>query len=87
MSFAEYATETHLGICEKEQTSKNYVPGMDEIMDTTHRRRSRFWFGGNANDWELAGYESGKIKEKPTDASGFPLFKKEHANLRHAGPI
>ncbi|MCL4454196.1 MAG: hypothetical protein M1369_05515 [Deinococcus sp.] len=71
----------------KNKPPKNYVPGMDEIMDTTHMRHSRFWFGGNANDWELAGYESGKIKEKPTDASGFPLFKKEHANLRHAGPI
>lgn len=45
-------------------------------MDTTHMRRSRFWFGGNANDWELAGYESSEIKEKLTDASGFPLFKK-----------
>lgn len=56
-------------------------------MDTTHMRHSRFWFGGNANDWELAGYESSEIKEKLTDASGFPLFKKEHANLRHAGPI
>jgi hypothetical protein len=46
-----------------------YVQGIGEFMMATQVRHAKLWFAGEAQNWELAEYEIGEIKEGLDDAS------------------
>jgi hypothetical protein len=53
-----------------------YVPGVGEIMGATQMRHTKLWFAGRAENWALARYELGEIKEGLGDVIAYhPVFK------------
>lgn len=53
-----------------------YAPDMGEIMGATQTRHAKLWFAGHAQNWELARYELGEIREGLDDAVKYhPVFK------------
>ena len=53
-----------------------YLPGMGEIMGATQMRHAKLWFAGKAENWPLANYELGEIREGFGDAVVYyPVFK------------
>jgi hypothetical protein len=45
-----------------------YAPGLGEFMTATQLRHAKLWFAGKNDNWDLAAYEIGEIKEGLEDA-------------------
>ena len=55
---------------------KTYVPGIEQFMGVIQREHVKLWFAGRANNWELAGFQVGEIKEVIGDVQDlYPKFK------------
>ena len=63
-------------VCADVSKTDAYQPGMGEIMGATQMRHAKLWFAGKAENWELARYELGEIREGLNDAvKYYPTFK------------
>lgn len=47
---------------------ENYRPGLGEIMIDIQMHHGKLWFAGKNNNWKLAAYEIGELKEMFTAA-------------------
>lgn len=52
----------------EQPASEAYAPGFGEFMAATQLRHAKLWFAGEAQNWELADYELGEIREGLEDA-------------------
>jgi len=41
----------------------SYVPSLGDIMGATQLRHFKLWYAGEQNNWDLAGYELGQIRD------------------------
>jgi len=41
-----------------DEPSPSYAPGLGEIMTFTQMRHAKLWLAGEAENWELAAYET-----------------------------
>jgi hypothetical protein len=53
-----------------------YVPGLGEFMIANQIHHAKLWFAGSSENWDLAAYELGELKEGFDDAARlYPTFK------------
>ncbi len=58
------------------ESQESYVPGLGEIMGSVQMRHAKLWFAANGENWPLATYELGELKEGFEDAAKYqPVFK------------
>ena len=56
--------------------TQSYTPGLGEFMSVIQVRHAKLWFAGRGNNWQLAAYELGELKEGFADAAKYqPEFK------------
>ena len=61
---------------EKPAAGKNYIPGIEQFMNVIQSEHIKLWFAARANNWELAAYQLGEIKEIMGDIQDlYPKFK------------
>ncbi len=80
--------------CRSSSRGESYVPGLGEIMSLTQMRHLKLWFAGQAENWDLAAYETDELAEGFGDVVRFhPTHKGSPALLSQlvpeftAGPI
>jgi hypothetical protein len=80
--------------CRSASHGESYVPGLGEIMSLTQMRHLKLWFAGQAENWDLAAYETDELAEGFADVVRFhPTHKGSPAPLSQlvpeftAGPI
>src|SRR5262245_30400532 len=49
--------------CRPTGQGESYVPGLGEIMSLTQMRHLKLWFAGQAENWDLAAYETDELAE------------------------
>jgi hypothetical protein len=54
-----------------EPQTSSYVPGLGEIMTLTQMRHAKLWMAGEAENWDLASYETDELQEGFHDAMEF----------------
>jgi hypothetical protein len=57
--------------CRSANRDEPYVPGLGEIMSLTQMRHLKLWFAGQAENWELAAYETDELSEGFADVVQF----------------
>jgi hypothetical protein len=58
------------------ESQQSYVPGLGEIMGSVQMRHAKLWFAAKGENWPLAAYELGELKEGFEDAVKYqPDFK------------
>lgn len=64
-----------------------YTPGLGEIMSLQQMRHQKLWFAGQADNWELADYETDELEEGFADAMHYhPTHKSSPEPLTRAIP-
>jgi len=58
-----------------------YKPGLGEFMSGIQVHHDKLWFAGNAQNWPLAEFELGEIKETLDDISQYNADRPEIASL------
>lgn len=62
--------------CRSATETSAYTPGLGEIMSLTQMRHVKLWFAGEAQNWELAAYETDELDEGFADVVRFhPMHK------------
>ncbi len=54
-----------------------YKPGLGEFMSGIQVHHSKLWFAGINNDWKLADFEMGEIKEALDDIQKYNIDRPE----------
>ena len=57
--------------CGSRERGASYTPGLGEIMSLTQMRHLKLWFAGQAQNWELAAYETDELAEGFADVVRF----------------
>lgn len=77
-----------------DEPSRSYTPGLGEIMTFTQMRHAKLWLAGEAENWELAAYETDELEEGFDDAVEFhpthkdaPLPLSEVLPAMTSGPV
>ena len=61
---------------EAKETPRNYVPGLEQLMDVILIEHNKLGFAARERNWPLAAYELGEIKEIMGDVQELvPTFK------------
>ncbi|MGI8526417.1 MAG: hypothetical protein ACR2K5_09625 [Pseudolabrys sp.] len=61
---------------DKPAAGKNFIPGIEQFMNLIQGEHLKLWFAARANNWELAAYQLGEIKEIMGDVQElYPKFK------------
>ena len=61
---------------DKPALGKTYVPGIEQFMGIIQNQHLKLWFAARANNWELAEFQAGEIKEILGDIQDlYPKFK------------
>jgi len=63
--------------CRSAPDGAAYAPGLGEIMSLTQMRHLKLWFAGEAQNWELATYETDELAEGFADVVRFHPTHKE----------
>jgi hypothetical protein len=58
-----------------------YTPGLGEFMSGIQVHHEKLWFAGKADNWELADFELGEIKESLDDIRQYCSNRPEVASL------
>src|SRR5437667_12127930 len=67
--------------------SEAYIPGLGEIMSLQQMRHVKLWLAGQAENWELAAYETDELSEGFDDIVKFhPTHKDSPVAPRDAIP-
>jgi hypothetical protein len=71
----------------EDKPSSAYAPGLGEIMTLTQMRHAKLWFAGEAENWDLAAYETDELEEGFHDAVEFhPTHKDSPLTLSDVLP-
>jgi hypothetical protein len=61
---------------DKPEPGKTFVPGIEQFMGVIQQEHIKLWFAARANNWELADFQIGEIKELLGDIQDlYPKFK------------
>ena len=61
---------------DKPEPGKTYVPGIEQFMGVMQNQHVKLWFAARANNWDLADFQIGEIKELLGDVQDlYPKFK------------
>jgi hypothetical protein len=63
-----------------------YRPGLGEFMSGIQVHHAKLWFAGNAQNWKLADFEVGEIRETLDDVRKYCADRPELASLPMIGP-
>lgn len=58
-----------------------YRPGLGEFMSGIQVHHAKLWFAGNAENWKLANFEIGEIKETLDDVEKYCTDRPEVSSL------
>jgi hypothetical protein len=61
--------------------SNSYTPGLGEFMSGIQVHHEKLWFAGNAQNWKLANFEIGEIREALDDIQRFCTDRPEIASI------
>ncbi|HTR29248.1 MAG TPA: hypothetical protein VMH27_08255 [Puia sp.] len=61
--------------------SNGYSPGLGEFMSGIQVHHEKLWFAGSAQNWKLANFEIGEIREALDDIQRFCTDRPEIASL------
>jgi hypothetical protein len=87
VSFAVCLLSLSQASCQSAGHGEPYAPGLGEIMALTQMRHLKLWFAGQAENWELAAYETDELAEGFADAVQFhPTHKDAPAPLTRLVP-
>ena len=70
----------------KETKKEAYKPGLGEFMSAVQMHHAKLWFAGINNNWKLAEYESGEMKEMLTVAEEFETDRPEVKDIHTVYP-
>lgn len=65
----------------QEKLSKNYKPGLGEFMLSIQVHHAKLWFAGQAENWDLANFESKEIRESLDDIQSYCSDRPEVASI------
>ncbi len=57
--------------CSEHKQTAAYKPGLGEFMSSIQMNHAKLWFAGVNDNWDLANFELGEIKETVEDAQHF----------------
>ena len=61
---------------DKPEPGKTFVPGIEQFMGVMQNQHVKLWFAARANNWDLADFQIGEIKELLGDVQDlYPKFK------------
>jgi len=66
--------------------AKPYKPGLGELMSAIQMHHGKLWFAGINNNWKLAEYETGEIKEILTSAEEIETDRPEVKDIHTVYP-
>ena len=81
----EAALKSRIGVLEQ-QLRNSYKPGLGEFMSGIQLHHAKLWFAGQNENWPLAGFEIGEIKESLEDISKFNTDRDEVKSLPMINP-
>jgi hypothetical protein len=61
--------------------SNSYTPGLGEFMSGIQVHHEKLWFAGDAQNWKLANFEIGEIRESLDDIQRFCTDRPEIASI------
>ena len=61
--------------------SNSYTPGLGEFMSGIQVHHEKLWFAGSAQNWKLANFEIGEIRESLDDIQRFCTDRPEVASI------
>jgi hypothetical protein len=70
----------------EQKLADTYKPGLGEFMTGIQIHHAKLWFAGQNQNWELAGFETGEIKEIVTDIQKYHTDRKESKMIGMLGP-
>lgn len=70
----------------KEVRQSAYKPGLGELMSAIQMHHGKLWFAGINNNWKLAEYETGEIKEILTSAEEIETDRPEVKDIHTVYP-
>lgn len=65
----------------QDKLDKTYKPGLGEFMSGIQVHHAKLWFAGAAENWKLAGFEIGEIKETLDDVREYCSDRPELVSL------
>src|SRR5262245_35804042 len=87
ISFAVCLLAASLPGCKPSDDGESFVPGLCEIMTLTQMRHLKLWFAGEAENWDLAAYETDELVEGFEDIVHFhPTHKMSPVPLTQIVP-
>jgi len=87
ISIAVCVLSSPLPSCQSAGHGGSYIPGLGEIMSLTQMRHLKLWFAGQAENWDLAAYETDELAEGFADVVRFhPTHKGSPAPLSQLVP-
>ncbi|MDR3680159.1 MAG: hypothetical protein P4L41_09350 [Flavipsychrobacter sp.] len=66
--------------------TKTYKPGFGEFMSSIQVHHEKLWFAGQAQNWKLADFEMGEIKEALDDIKEYNTDRPEAVSLPMIDP-
>lgn len=70
----------------QKQLAGTYKPGLGEFMLGIQTHHVKLWLAGDAQNWKLADFETGEIKETIDDIKTFNTDRPEVASIGMIGP-
>jgi len=71
----------------RQKLSNTYSPGLGEFMSGIQVHHAKLWFAGKSENWQLAGFEIGEIKETIDDIKKFCADRPEVSSLPMIDPV
>lgn len=65
----------------QQQLHDTYTPGLGEFMSGIQVHHEKLWFSGQAQNWKLAGFEIGEIREAVDDIRKYCTDRPEIGSL------
>jgi hypothetical protein len=70
----------------EKKVAESYKPGFGEFMSSIQSHHSKLWFAGQNNNWKLADFEIGEIKEALEGIRKYDTDRKESEQLVMLNP-
>lgn len=70
----------------EKKLAQTYKPGLGEFMSSMQTHHAKLWFAGDNDNWQLAAFETGEIKESLEDIAVFCAERPEVQQLGMINP-
>src|SRR5882672_5230135 len=70
----------------EKKLAQTYKPGLGEFMSSLQIHHAKLWFAGENQNWQLAGFEIGEIKETLEDIPVYCADRPEVQKLAMINP-